>query len=211
MTSSLLEVLSGIIDTSTPSTQKFEAGVRLLAQDIAPCDDSAAGDANRRAVEELEREATQAKLGAMASSAASNILALDTQHQQATAAAASQAKTAGARWYGLRATPLTPETLAHLKLLHMRALLNLRTFFQRPRGTRKFRPPTFFEMGVELPGPTEHFSAAPKRQRGRTLVEAVLQDRETRQHLKDRWRKFVAARRKFHMRPYTFATVRKRR
>lgn len=57
---------------------------------------------------------------------------------------------------------------------------------------RKFKPPKYFEVGTVIPGATEHYTAASKKKRGRTIVQEVLEDEKLRQSIRERFAKAVA-------------------
>eukprot|EP00727_Mastigamoeba_balamuthi_P004200 m51a1_g13778 hypothetical protein (223) ;mRNA; f:289923-290833 len=101
-------------------------------------------------------------------------------------------KTAGKGWFDLPATPLTPEILRDMKLIHMRTLLDRSTAHKRVER-HGFRPPKFFEIGTVVPGAAEHFTAGTKRSRRRTVVQQVLENVRLRQDIRSKFSKLVTS------------------
>ncbi|EPE34062.1 hypothetical protein GLAREA_07075 [Glarea lozoyensis ATCC 20868] len=93
----------------------------------------------------------------------------------AKAKAAKNAKAnAGADWYNLPKTNLTPELKRDLQLLKMRSVLDPKRFYKKESS--KASVPEFSQVGTIIEGPTEFFTARlTNKERKRTLVEEVLQ------------------------------------
>lgn len=80
---------------------------------------------------------------------------------------------AGAEWFNMPRTNVTPELLRDLKLLRMRNVLNPKQFFKK--DTRTNLVPTFSQVGTLIEGATEfHSNRLTRKERKRTLAEEVL-------------------------------------
>lgn len=85
----------------------------------------------------------------------------------------SKKATAGAQWYNLPRTDLTPELKRDLQLLKMRNVLDPHRHYKKENG--KLRPPEYSQVGTIVEGPTEYYSARlTNKDRKRTFVEEVL-------------------------------------
>lgn len=85
--------------------------------------------------------------------------------------------TAGADWYNLPRTDLTPELRRDLQLLKMRNVLDPKRHYKK--SDSKSDVPAFSQVGTVIEGPTEYFnSRVNKKDRKRTIVEEVLAQEE---------------------------------
>ncbi|KAL1963204.1 hypothetical protein VTN77DRAFT_8637 [Rasamsonia byssochlamydoides] len=90
-----------------------------------------------------------------------------------TRSKAKEKQTAGADWFDLPKTKLTPELKRDLQLLRMRSVLDPKRHYKKETG--KAKPPEFSQVGTVIEGPTEFFSARiPKRDRKSTFVEEAM-------------------------------------
>ncbi|KXL50185.1 MAG: hypothetical protein FE78DRAFT_245975 [Acidomyces sp. 'richmondensis'] len=81
--------------------------------------------------------------------------------------------TAGADWYDLPRTVLTPELKRDLQLLKMRNVLDPHRHYKKENG--KMQAPEYSQVGTILEGPTEFFTGRiENKKRKRTFVEEVL-------------------------------------
>jgi len=81
--------------------------------------------------------------------------------------------TAGADWYNMPKTNLTPELKRDLQLLRMRDVLDPKRHYKK--DNKKQQVPEFSQVGTIIEGPTEYFSSRlMNKDRKRTLVEEVL-------------------------------------
>ncbi|KAI6716379.1 hypothetical protein JHW43_001157 [Diplocarpon mali] len=81
--------------------------------------------------------------------------------------------TAGADWFNMPRTNLTPELKRDLQLLRMRDVLDPKRHYKK--DNRKQQIPEYSQVGTVIQGPTEYFSSRlMKKDRTRTLVEEVL-------------------------------------
>ncbi|PMD14883.1 Fcf2-domain-containing protein [Hyaloscypha hepaticicola] len=88
-------------------------------------------------------------------------------------AAKEKKATAGADWYNLPRTNLTPELKRDLQLLRMRDVLDPKRFYKKENS--KPQIPEFSQVGTIIEGPTEYFSGRlSNKERKRTLVEEIL-------------------------------------
>lgn len=87
--------------------------------------------------------------------------------------------TAGADWFNLPKTELTPELRRDLQLLKMRNVLDPHRHFKKMDS--KSDVPAFSQVGTVIEGPTEYYNARiNNRDRKKTFVEEVLaQEAET--------------------------------
>lgn len=100
--------------------------------------------------------------------------------------------TAGADWYNLPKTNLTPELKRDLQLLRMRDVLDPKRFYKKESGKPKI--PEFSQVGTIIEGPTEYFSARlSNKDRKRTLVEEVLAGEVTTGRFKSKYNEIQAA------------------
>jgi len=91
-------------------------------------------------------------------------------------------KTAGPGWFDLPSTELTPEVKTDLKMIEMRAYMDPKHFFKRDRSRLGGG---FVQIGKVIEGPGEFYSARiPRKERGNSIVDQILKDRETRRFLK---------------------------
>lgn len=96
--------------------------------------------------------------------------------------------TAGADWYNLPRTVLTPELKRDLQLLRMRSTLDPKRFYKK-ENAKKNQVPEYSQVGTVIEGPTEFFSARlSNKERKRTLVEEVLAGEKTTQRFKSKYR-----------------------
>lgn len=81
--------------------------------------------------------------------------------------------TAGADWFNMPRTNLTPQLKRDLQLLRMRDVLDPKRHYKK--DTRKQQIPEYSQVGTVVEGPTEYFSARlMNKDRKRTLVEEIL-------------------------------------
>ncbi|KUJ19787.1 putative rRNA-processing protein fcf2 [Mollisia scopiformis] len=100
--------------------------------------------------------------------------------------------TAGADWYNLPRTNLTPELKRDLQLLRMRDVLDPKRHYKKESG--KPQVPEFSQVGTIIEGPTEYFSARlTNKDRKRTLVEEVLAGEVTTGRFKAKYNEIQAA------------------
>ncbi|KAI0200697.1 Fcf2-domain-containing protein [Astrocystis sublimbata] len=92
---------------------------------------------------------------------------------------------AGAQWFNLPATDLTPELRRDLQLLRMRDVLDPKRHYKKDnsRGI-----PDFSQVGTIVPGPTDYFSARlTKKDRKRTLLADVLETEDATRRFKTKY------------------------
>ncbi|KAI8634925.1 Fcf2-domain-containing protein [Xylariaceae sp. FL1651] len=92
---------------------------------------------------------------------------------------------AGAQWFNLPATDLTPQLRRDLQLLKMRDVLDPKRHYKKD-STRPI--PAFSAVGTILPGPTDYFNARmTKKERKRTLLEDVLETEDSTRRFKSKY------------------------
>ncbi|KAL4912283.1 Fcf2 pre-rRNA processing-domain-containing protein [Aspergillus aurantiobrunneus] len=104
-----------------------------------------------------------------------------TSEQKAPKSAPKKNKpTAGADWFDLPKTELTPDLKRDLQLLRMRSILDPKRHYKKENG--KAQLPKYSEVGTIIEGPTEFFSGRiSKRDRKKTFVEeALVLEKETK-------------------------------
>ena len=100
--------------------------------------------------------------------------------------------TAGAKWFHLPKTNLTPELKRDFQLLKMRAVLDPKRFYKKDSSKAAF--PEFSQVGTIIEGPTEFFTARlTNKERKRTLVEEVLQGEKNTQRFKTKYNEIQEA------------------
>ncbi|KAB8349663.1 hypothetical protein FH972_023682 [Carpinus fangiana] len=91
-----------------------------------------------------------------------------------TPAAFEKKASAGAKWFNMPKTNLTPELKRDLQLIKMRNVLDPHRHYKKESA--KAPPPEFSQVGTLVEGPTEFYSSRLQNsQRKRTLVEEVLE------------------------------------
>lgn len=86
--------------------------------------------------------------------------------------------TAGADWFNLPRTDLTPELRRDLQLLKMRNVLDPKRHYKK--SDSKSDVPPFSQVGTIIEGPTEFYnSRLTKKDRKQTLLEEVLAQEES--------------------------------
>jgi hypothetical protein len=91
-----------------------------------------------------------------------------------TASLQKKKATAGASWFDLPRTNLTPELKRDLQLIKMRNVLDPHRHYKKDGGG-KMKAPEFSQVGTIVEGPTEFFTGRiENKKRKRTFVEEVL-------------------------------------
>ncbi|KAI5928714.1 Fcf2 pre-rRNA processing-domain-containing protein [Camillea tinctor] len=97
---------------------------------------------------------------------------------------------AGALWYNLPKTEMTPEVKRHLQLLRMRDILDPKRHYKK--DTSKSLP-EFSVMGTVMEGPTDFYSSRlTKKEKKRTLVEEVLEAENASRRFKRKYNEIQA-------------------
>ncbi|KAI4603424.1 hypothetical protein KJ359_003234 [Pestalotiopsis sp. 9143b] len=93
--------------------------------------------------------------------------------------------TAGAAWFNLPKTDLTPEMVRDLKLLKMRSTLDPKRFYKKDsRGAI----PEFSQVGTVVAGPTEYFSARmTKKERKQNMLQEVMDTEASNKKFKSKY------------------------
>jgi hypothetical protein len=85
--------------------------------------------------------------------------------------------TAGADWFNMPKTDLTPELRRDLQLLKMRNVLDPKRHYKKDNA--KNDVPAFSQVGTIIEGPTEFFSSRlSNKDRKQTLLEEVINQEE---------------------------------
>ncbi|KAI6092504.1 Fcf2-domain-containing protein [Hypoxylon rubiginosum] len=93
---------------------------------------------------------------------------------------------AGASWYNLPKTDLTPQLKKDLQLLRMRDVLDPKRFYRK--DTSRALVPQFSQVGTIVEGPTDFFNARlTKKERKRTLLEEVLETEDVTRKFKSKY------------------------
>ncbi|KAI2487164.1 rRNA-processing protein FCF2 [Pyrenophora tritici-repentis] len=80
---------------------------------------------------------------------------------------------AGAQWFNMPKTDLTPELRRDLQLLKMRSVLDPKRHYKKDNS--KNDVPAFSQVGTVIEGPTEFFSSRLKnKERKQTMLEEVI-------------------------------------
>ncbi|KAI0603324.1 Fcf2 pre-rRNA processing-domain-containing protein [Biscogniauxia sp. FL1348] len=97
---------------------------------------------------------------------------------------------AGALWFNLPKTEMTPEVKRHLQLLRMRDVLDPKRHYKK--DTSKSLP-EFSVMGTIMEGPTDFYSSRlTKKEKKRTFVEEVLEAEDTTRRFKRKYNEIQA-------------------
>ena len=110
-----------------------------------------------------------------------------------TAAIQQEARpTAGADWFDLPRTKLTPELKRDLQLIQLRSVLDPKRHYKK-EDTRRTAP-QFSQVGTILEGPTEFYSARLlQKDRKKTFVDEVLAGEKTSGRFKRKYSDIQAA------------------
>ncbi|KAH7122529.1 rRNA-processing protein FCF2 [Dendryphion nanum] len=93
---------------------------------------------------------------------------------------------AGASWFNLPKTDLTPELRRDLQLLKMRSILDPKRFFKK--SDSKGGVPEFSQVGTVIEGPTDYYNGRiNNKDRKRTFVEEVLAQEEANGRFKKKY------------------------
>ncbi|KAF1985922.1 Fcf2-domain-containing protein [Aulographum hederae CBS 113979] len=104
---------------------------------------------------------------------------------------AEKKATAGADWFNLPKTELTPEFKRDFQLMKMRAALDPHRHYKKENA--KAVPPPFAQVGTIIEGSTEYFSArVHNKDRKRTFVDEVLASENSTGRLKRKYAEIQA-------------------
>ncbi|CZS90719.1 probable FCF2 Essential nucleolar protein involved in the early steps of 35S rRNA processing [Rhynchosporium agropyri] len=99
---------------------------------------------------------------------------------------------AGADWFNMPRTNLTPELKRDLQLLRMRDVLDPKRHYKK--DNKKQQIPEFSQVGTIIQGPTEYFSSRlMNKDRKRTLVEEVLAGEKSSGRFKSKYNEIQEA------------------
>ncbi|CZT05093.1 hypothetical protein WAI453_005420 [Rhynchosporium graminicola] len=99
---------------------------------------------------------------------------------------------AGADWFNMPRTNLTPELKRDLQLLRMRDVLDPKRHYKK--DNKKQQIPEFSQVGTIIQGPTEYFSLRlMNKDRKRTLVEEVLAGEKSSGRFKSKYNEIQEA------------------
>ncbi|KAI0022043.1 Fcf2-domain-containing protein [Xylariomycetidae sp. FL0641] len=98
---------------------------------------------------------------------------------------------AGAGWFNLPKTNLTPELRRDLQVLRMRDVLDPKRHYKKDNARAI---PEFSQVGTVVAGPTDFYTARmTKKERKRTLLEEVLENEDTTRRFKSKYGEIQAA------------------
>ena len=93
--------------------------------------------------------------------------------------------TAGAGWFDLPATPITPELEKDLKVLSMRGALDRKQFY---RGGEQPGKSKFFQIGTVIDSAAGFYSdRLPRKLRPKSIVDTLLKDEESKAYFKKKF------------------------
>ena len=93
--------------------------------------------------------------------------------------------TAGAAWFDLPATPVTPELEKDLKVLSMRGALDRKQFY---RGGEQPGKSKYFQIGTVVDSAAGFYSdRLPKKLRPKSIVDTLLKDEESKAYFKKKF------------------------
>lgn len=91
---------------------------------------------------------------------------------------------AGSRWFNMKQPELTASVRRDLQVIKQRAALDPKRHYKK----EKWEIPKYFEMGTIIEGNTEFYSSRMNRKdRGKTLVEEVLNDNDSKKYFKRKY------------------------
>jgi hypothetical protein len=101
-------------------------------------------------------------------------------------------RTAGHKWFDMRATEITPEVERDLKLLKLRQVLDPKRFYKKDDsllgGRAKGADPGVFQIGTILDSPLDTGnSRITNKQRKRHIVDDLLADDDSRRYYKKKF------------------------
>ncbi|PQE16563.1 hypothetical protein CJF30_00003258 [Rutstroemia sp. NJR-2017a BBW] len=100
--------------------------------------------------------------------------------------------TAGAKWYNMPKTVLTPELKRDLQLLRLRGVLDPHRHYKK--DTQKAEVPEYSHVGTIIEGPTEYFSGRlTNKERKQTFVEQVLASENQNHKFRSKYNEIQAA------------------
>ncbi|CAD6439615.1 11068252-94a7-42a9-ad6d-ea5fa3bdeb1b [Sclerotinia trifoliorum] len=111
-----------------------------------------------------------------------------------TKAKALKAKksTAGAKWFNMPKTVVTPELKRDLQLLRLRSVLDPKRFYKK--DTTRAEVPEYSQVGTVIEGPTEYFSSRlTNKERKQTFVEQVLATEQANHKFRNKYNDIQAA------------------
>ncbi|KAI9646939.1 dTDP-fucopyranose mutase [Ciborinia camelliae] len=110
---------------------------------------------------------------------------------KAKALKAKQA-TAGAKWYNMPKTLVTPELKRDLQLIRLRSVLDPKRFYKK--DSARAEVPEYSQVGTVIEGPTEYFSARlTNKERKQTFVEQVLAGEQANHKFRNKYNDIQAA------------------
>lgn len=93
-------------------------------------------------------------------------------------------KTAGASWFDMPRTDLTPQLKRDLQLIKMRNVLDPHRHYKKDSSAL----PEYSQVGTIIEGNTEFFSSRlTKKERKRTIVEEIMADDGNRKRFKKKY------------------------
>lgn len=93
--------------------------------------------------------------------------------------------TAGAGWFDLPATPVTPELEKDLKVLSMRGALDRKQFY---RGGEQPGKSKYFQIGTVMDNAAGFYSdRLPKKLRPKSIVDTLLKDEASKAYFKKKF------------------------
>ncbi|CAH2350581.1 rRNA-processing protein Fcf2p [[Candida] railenensis] len=103
---------------------------------------------------------------------------------QAKAKKSNEVTDAGSRWFNMKQPELTASVRRDLQVIKQRAALDPKRHYKK----EKWEIPKYFEMGTIIEGNTEFYSSRMNRKdRGKTLVEEVLNDNDSKKYFKRKY------------------------
>jgi Fcf2 pre-rRNA processing len=108
-----------------------------------------------------------------------------------------KAATAGAKWFGMRRTPMTDDFKRDVQVLANRGYLDPKRFYKKTTASEELLKPgstTILQSGTVIEGAGEYFSARlSKKQRRANLTDEIMADDRVRRYTKSQFVKIQAA------------------
>lgn len=122
--------------------------------------------------------------------------------------------TAGEKWFNMPATEITPEVERDLKILKLRRVLDPKRFYKKDDsllgGKKKIKGTMqFFQVGTIMDSPTDYYNRLTRKERKKTIVEELMEDRTKRQYFKSKFMEQQKKKEENNRRSY-FAVKKKR-
>lgn len=145
-----------------------------------------------RALERVTAEAVLAKSKVAGAPAVDGSVAAPVLTARPARQKASEAPTAGRKWFDLPRTELTPEVKRELEILRSRNVLDPKRFYKTKKDEKK-RFPTYFAIGTVQENPYEYtYNRLKNKERSATFSDGLFADSSFRSYAKRKYEEVAA-------------------